>query len=558
MNAASESWSDADDPPSEHDQRLAHLLSALAERAQRGEPVELEAECRAHPDLAVELRQLWGAVLVTDAVGAAARDGAADDSSDSAWDADMMPARVGDYELLEEIGRGGMGVVYLARQVNLNRELAVKMILRGALASRRDRERFLAEAQAAARLDHEGIVPVHQVGEDRGRMYFSMKYIKGPTLSDLLKKGPLPPLQAAKLLAQVSRAIDFAHRQGVLHRDLKPSNILIDEAGQPHVTDFGLAKQLTDPPGMTHSGAVVGTPAYMSPEQAAGNRKVGPTSDVYSLGAILYHMLTGQPPFPAASAINAVLQVIEQEPLPPRQLNRQVDRDLELIAVRCLQKPPDLRYATAGALADDLEAYLHHEPTAARTGRFPHIISRWFRETHHATVLENWGVLWMWHSLALLVTSLATNALFYWGVTNRWAYAGLWLVAFTAWVTVFWALRQRQGPVTFGERQIAHLWAAALVSILALFPLEAYLGLPPLTLSPVLGLIAGMVFLVKAGLLSGVFYIQAVALFATAGLMAIWPCCEHLIFGVVSAACFFFPGLKYYRQQRDKSAHAAL
>lgn len=554
MNAASEFWSDSDEPAAEHDQRLARLLSELSERAQRGEPVELEGECRAHPDLAVELRQLWGAVLVTDAVGSAARGRASDDDQDAVWDADRMPARVGDYELLEEIGRGGMGVVYLARQVNLNRQLAVKMILRGALASRRDRERFLAEAQAAARLDHEGIVPVHQVGEDRGRMYFSMKYIKGPTLSDLLKQGPLPPLQTARLLAQVSRAIDFAHRQGVLHRDLKPSNILIDESGQPHVTDFGLAKQMTDPHGVTHSGAVVGTPAYMSPEQAAGNRQVGPASDVYSLGAILYHMLTGQPPFPAASPISAVLQVIEQEPRPPRQLNRQVDRDLELIAVRCLQKPPDLRYATAGALADDLEAYLRHEPTTARTGRFPHIISRWFRETHHATVLENWGVLWMWHSLALLITSLATTALCWSRVTNRWYYSCLWAIAFVIWVTVFWGLRHRQGPVTFGERQIAHIWAAALVSILALFPLEAYLGLPPLTLSPVLGLIAGMVFLVKAGLLSGVFYIQAAALFATAGLMAVWPRYEHVIFGVVSAACFFFPGLKYVRQQREKSA----
>jgi serine/threonine-protein kinase len=557
VNAASELWSDADDPVSQRDQRLARLLSELSERAQRGEAVELDAVCRAHPDLAPELRQLWGAVLVADAVGSAARGSAAEAESDVLSDADTMPARVGDYELLEEIGRGGMGVVYLARQVNLNRELAVKMILRGALASRGDRERFLAEAQAAARLDHEGIVPVHQVGEDRGRMYFSMKYIKGPTLSDLLKEGPLPPQQAARLLAQVSRAIDFAHRQGVLHRDLKPSNILIDEAGQPHVTDFGLAKQLTDPHSMTHSGAVVGTPAYMSPEQAAGSRRVGPGSDVYSLGAILYHMLTGQPPFPAASPVNAVMQVIEQEPVPPRQLNRQVDRDLELIAVRCLQKPPDLRYPTAGTLADDLEAYLNHEPIAARTGRFPQVISRWFRETHHATVLENWGVLWMWHSLALLVACLATNVLFWNGVTNRWYYFYLWTAGFGTWAAVFWALRHRQGPVTFVERQIAHIWAAALVSIIALFPLEAYLGLPPLKLSPVLGLIAGMVFLIKAGILSGVFYIQAGAMFVAAGLMAVWPSYEHLIFGIVSAACFFFPGLKYYRQQRDKSTQLA-
>ena len=285
----------------------------------------------------------------------------------------------------------------------------------------------------------------------------------------------------------------------MLHRDLKPSNILIDEEGEPHVTDFGLAKQIADPHSMTHSGAVVGTPAYMSPEQAAGNRSVGPASDVYSLGAILYHMLTGEPPFQAASPVDAVMKVIEQDPVAPRQLNRDVDRDLELIAVRCLQKPPDLRYASAGALAADLEAYLNNEPIAARTGRFTQVISRWFRETHHATVLENWGVLWMWHSLALLVACLVTNILFWNGVENRWYYFDLWTAGFGTWAAVFWALRHRQGPVTFVERQIAHIWAAALVSIIALFPLEAYLGLPPLKLSPVLGLIAGMVFLVKAG-----------------------------------------------------------
>ncbi|MHB8954185.1 MAG: bifunctional serine/threonine protein kinase/MFS transporter [Pirellulaceae bacterium] len=552
MNTASELWPQPEDAGSEHDQQLAALLSELSDRARRGESVNLETECRAHPQLARELRELWGTVLVAHAVGSVSSDKGSDVALDHVPKHGAAPRRLGDYELLEELGRGGMGVVYLAPPVNLNRQLAVKMILSGPLASRIDRERFLAEAQAAARLDHVGIVPVYQVGEEGGRMYFSMKYIKGPTLSDLLQAGPLPPHMAAQLLAKVSRAIDFAHQSGVLHRDLKPSNILIDEEGEPHVTDFGLAKRIKDPHSMTHSGAVVGTPAYMSPEQAAGNKGMGPASDVYSLGAILYHMLTGEPPFQAASPVDAVMKVIEQDPVPPRQLNRGVDRDLELIAVRCLQKPPDLRYASAGALAADLEAYLNHEPIAARSGRFTQVISRWFRETHHATVLENWGLLWMWHSLALLVACLLTNILFWNGVQNRWYYFYLWTAGFGTWAAVFWAVRHRQGPVTFVERQIAHVWAAALVSIVALFPLEAYLGLPPLKLSPVLGLIAGMVFLVKAGILSGLFYIQAFALFITAGLMTVWPSYEHLVFGLVSAACFFFPGLKYYRQQSVK------
>ncbi len=539
--------------PEDREQQLALLLTELTDRVQRGAWIDLEKECCRHPDLADELRELWGTVLVANAIGshasstpimpAAGLDGVAE-----------LPGRLGDYQLLDEIGRGGMGVVYLARQMKLNRQLAVKMILRGPLASQGDRERFLAEAQAAARLDHPGIVPVYQIGEDAGRMYFSMKYIEGPTLSDLLAAGPLDPQRAAQLLAQVCRAIDFAHQHGVLHRDLKPSNILIDAAGQPHVTDFGLAKQITDRHSLTQPGAIVGTPAYMSPEQAAGSSgSVGPASDVYSLGAILYHMLTGVPPFQAASPVDTLFKVIEQDPVPPRHHNRSVDRDLEIIAVRCLQKPPDLRYTTAGALADDLEAYLNHEPIAARSGRLNQIISRWFRETHHATVLENWGLLWMWHSLALFVACLLTNILSWYRVENRWYYFYLWTAGFGTWAIVFWVLRHRQGPVTFVERQIAHVWAAALLCIIALFPLEAYLGLPPLKLSPVLGLIAGMVFLVKAGILSGLFYVQAVALFITAGLMAVWTDFEHLIFGVVSAACFFFPGLKYYRQQSGKA-----
>jgi eukaryotic-like serine/threonine-protein kinase len=167
-------------------------------------------------------------------------------------------------------------------------------------------------------------------------------------------------------------------------------------------------------------------------------------------------------------------------------------------------------------------------------------------------VLENWGVLWMWHSLAVLVACLMTNFLYWSDVQNRWYYFYLWSAGFGTWAAVFWALRHRQGPVTFVERQIAHVWAAALVSIIALFPLEAYLDLPPLKLSPVLGLIAGMVFLIKAGILSGRFYVQAAALFLTAGLMTAWPSYEHVVFGLVAAACFFFPGLKYYRQQSGK------
>ncbi|MCY2993638.1 MAG: serine/threonine-protein kinase [Planctomycetota bacterium] len=535
---------------SERDNRLALVLAELTDATLRGEAVDLEAACGSHPDLAQELRELWAAAMVADVAGNCSRPDARPDVADSPNSTLKLPCRLGDYELLEELGRGGMGVVYKARQLSLDREVAVKMILQGQLASASDRQRFRAESEAAAQLDHPGIVQVYEVGELNGQPYFSMKYISGRTLLELLSGGPLPPREAAWILAQVSRAIHYAHEKGVLHRDLKPSNILIDAAGQPHVTDFGLAKRITEAATLTRTGAILGTPAYMAPEQAAGMRgAVGAVSDIYSLGAILYHLLTGRPPFQAASALDTVLLVLEQDPTPPRLVYPRADRDLEMIAMRCLQKPADLRYETADALARDLEAYLHDEPIAARSGRFVQVLTRLFRETHHAALLENWGLLWMWHSLVLVIACALTNVLCLLHYEGRWYYTALWTAGLGMWAAVFWALRRRVGPVTFVERQIAHVWGASMVAIGLLFFVELLLEIPVLTLSPVVALITGMLFFIKAGILSGSFYIQAAVLFATAFVMALVPTYSHLIFGVVAAACFFFPGLKYYRQR---------
>jgi predicted Ser/Thr protein kinase len=542
---------------SRYEEQLALLISELADRVQRGEQVDLENECRLHPEFATDLRELWGAVVVAQVAGKSSTVpptvASGSSNGDSSSGSLELPLQFGDYELLEELGRGGMGVVFRARQASLGREVAVKMILRGELAQDTERERFQAEAQAAAKLDHPGIVPVYEVGEIGGRPYFSMKFIRGTTLAQRLAEGPLPSREAASLLVSVAKAIHFAHEMGVLHRDLKPSNILIDEKGEPHVTDFGLAKQISDEPSLTRTGAILGTPAYMSPEQAAGNRgQVGPHSDVYSLGVVLYHMLTGRPPFQAASPVETVLMVLEQDPVPPRLLNPNADRDLEMICLRCLQKPTDLRYASAAALARDLDAYLHDESISARSGRFAQILAGWMRETHHAAVLENWGLLWMWHSLVLFLVCSLTNILWLVGYdtdADRWIYFLLWTAGLGTWAAVFWALRRRMGPVTFVERQIAHIWAGSMISIAMLFPLESWLKLPVLALAPMLGVINGMAFLIKAGMLSGAFYVQAFALFASAVLMALFPNYAHFIFGLVAAASFFFPGMKYYRQR---------
>jgi serine/threonine-protein kinase len=415
-------------------------------------------------------------------------------------------------------------------------------------ASAADLARFRVEAEAAARLEHPNIVSVYEVGTCDGQPYFSMKYIEGTTLAERLAEGPLPAQEAAGLLATVCRAVEYAHRHGILHRDLKPSNVLLDPEGRPHVTDFGLAKQVEGGASLTGTGAIVGTPAYMAPEQADTSRgPLGPASDVYSLGVILYELLSGRPPFQAASRLDVILLVLEQEPVRPRLLNPHVDRKLEKICLKCLQKPPGLRYATAGQLADDLERFLAGEPLSEWS--LADFVVGLLSETHHATVLENWGLLWMLHSLKIFLLCLITNIMAWRGVTSPWPYLALWGGGLVAWGAVFWALRRRGGPVLFIERQIAHVWGAAIIGSICMFLVEMKLKLPPLTLSPLLAVLAGMVFVVKASMLSGTFYLYAAALFLTAVPMAYFPEVGPLLFGTASAAGFFFPGLKYYRQR---------
>jgi WD40 repeat protein/tRNA A-37 threonylcarbamoyl transferase component Bud32 len=275
--------------------------------------------------------------------------------------------RFGDYEIIREIARGGMGVVFKARQVSLNRIVALKMILAGHLADGKDVRRFQTEAEAAAHLDHPGIVPVYEVGQHDGQHYFSMGFVDGQSLAQRLARGPFPSRDSAELMARVSDAIAYAHERGVIHRDLKPANILLDVDGYPRVTDFGLAKKIEDPSGITGTGTALGTPSYMPPEQARGRHEdVGPSADVYALGATLYRLLTGRPPFQAATPAQTVFQVISTEAVTPRRLNPAVDRDLETICMKCLQKDPPRRYTSAAALAADLRRYLAGEPILAR------------------------------------------------------------------------------------------------------------------------------------------------------------------------------------------------
>ncbi len=271
------------------------------------------------------------------------------------------------YEILGELGRGGMGVVYKARHLRLDRVVALKMILSGAHAGALELGRFRTEAEAVARLTHPGIVAIYEVGEHEGRPWFALEFVDGGSLSARCTGTPLPPAEAAVLVEKLADAMSHAHTRGVVHRDLKPANVLLTRAGEPKVTDFGLARELGASDGLTASGAIMGTPSYMAPEQAGGNSKaIGPAADVYALGAVLYELLTGRPPFRAASLMDTLMQVVSDDPVPPSRLQSRLPRDLETVCLKCLSKDPGRRYATADELADDLRRFRNGEPVRAR------------------------------------------------------------------------------------------------------------------------------------------------------------------------------------------------
>ena len=276
----------------------------------------------------------------------------------------------GGYELLEEIGRGGQGVVYRARQKSLNRTVALKVIGVGRCASRTDLKRFRLEAEAAGRLDHPCIVPIYEMGERDGQCYFSMKFVEGGQLDEVVKHTPMSIRQGVELIAKIARTVHYAHEHGILHRDIKPGNILLDTKGEPHLTDFGLARLVESESTVTRTLDVLGTPSYMAPEQAGGNSpttaRLTSATDVYGLGGVLYQLLTGHPPFAGGTTYETIKLLLDTAPRPPPLWNPKVDRDLSTICLKCLEKDPQYRYSSALALAEDLERWLKHEPIQAR------------------------------------------------------------------------------------------------------------------------------------------------------------------------------------------------
>ncbi len=295
--------------------------------------------------------------------------------------------KFGDYELLEEISRGGMGVVYRARELRLNRIVALKMILAGELAGEADVRRFRSEAEAAAQLEHPGIVPIHEIGSLGNQHFYTMSFVEGAGLDQYKGRGIDDTTRAARIVQQVAQAVDYAHAHGIVHRDLKPANVLMDEDGFPRITDFGLAKRIGAAAELTRTGQILGTPGYMAPEQAAGESNViGAAADIYALGGLLYFVLTGRPPFQAANVIDTLVQSLESEPTMPRVLNPVIPKSLEQICMRCLERNPEDRYASAGEVARDLDRFLQGQPVQARPPTYLERVRRFARRAPALTV----------------------------------------------------------------------------------------------------------------------------------------------------------------------------
>jgi serine/threonine-protein kinase len=398
---------------------LDEVVTAFLKARDAGAAPDREHLLARYPELTAELREFFADQDELDRLNAPLRlaarvvRAAADTSVDLPGLTLPLPAEppesFGDYEVRGELGRGGMGVVCQARQKSLGRVVALKMVRAAELSATAEGRRFRNEAETAAALDHPHIVPVYEVGEHQGRLFFSMKLVEGGSLALHLERFRDDPLGVARLLAAVAEAVHHAHQRGVLHRDLKPSNILLDGEGRPYVADFGLARRVETDSSLTHSGALVGTPSYMAPEQAAGRKgAVTTATDVYGLGAVLYALLTGRAPFQAETVLDTLAQVREREPERPGRINPRASRDLETICLKCLHKDPARRYATALELAEDLGRFLRHEPIRARPVGRRERVWKWARRRPALAALVVLGGL---SAVTLVSGSLVYNGL---------------------------------------------------------------------------------------------------------------------------------------------------
>ena len=468
----------------------------------------------------------------------------------------------GDYEVLEEIARGGMGVVYKAQQKALGRTVALKMILSGQLASDEDVRRFYNEAEAAGKLDHPGIVPVYEFGQHEGQHFFSMGYVAGPSLSDCLSDGPLAPDQAAAIMIKVSQAIAYAHARGVIHRDLKPANVLLEPDGSPRITDFGLAKRIEADERLTSTGQILGTPGYMAPEQASGNvDEINEAADVYALGAVLYALVTGRPPFQADNPLDTMIQVLEGDPAPLRLLNPKVEADLETICLKCLEKDPGHRYLSAAEVAEDLTRYVEGESISVKS---LNVVDRMVRALHrskHDADLQAWSTLLFWFGGIVLLAEIGIYIHTLGGppYPKHWAIA-IRVSQFLSMGAVLWSCRSSWSISTgAAERQMLSIWIGFLVSCflvigVAILSTDPDHPLDELRIYPYLAIVSGLTYFVMGSSYWGQCYLCALLFFVLALVMPSTLPWAPLEFGLLWAVCLVLIGRRLRHLSRANSA----
>ena len=486
----------------------------------------------------------------------------------------LSPQAFGGYELLNEVARGGMGVVYRARQRELNRVVALKMILAGRLANAEEVLRFRTEAEAAARLQHPSIVAVHDIGEIDGQHFFTMEYIEGKSLAELVSHGPMPQRVAARYVKLIAQAVHHAHKQGIVHRDLKPSNVLIDLEDLPHVTDFGLAKRLGADSAKTRSGAVLGTPSYMAPEQAEGRLKeIGPATDVFSLGAILYELIVGRPPFRGDTPLETILQVVNNDPAPPSSVSPAVDHDLETICLKCLEKDPTLRYLGADQLAADLQRYLEGESIEARSFNVLDRLTRMLDRSRYDGSFHAWSSMLLWMAAVIAIEHVLVFLLIQWRQPQMLVFSARFIQFVLLALLFFWHRGTRMLPTTPAERELWSIWigyflayGGTVVTTRVLRVMEvieegnvATRYLPELLPYPFIAMMSGVGLFAMGANYWGRCYALALAFFALGIAMPLRLEWAPLGFGMLWSLTLLMLGLHLRRQMRraeeERSVH---
>jgi tRNA A-37 threonylcarbamoyl transferase component Bud32 len=535
-----------------HERDIFHDAAEIADPAERSAYVEKvcagDDSLKRHVEDMLQVYPQLGTFLESPAVDLEA----AASSPAPAYEA---PPEMAGYEILGELGRGGMGVVFKARQRRLGRLVALKRMLPGALPDVADLRRFQAEVEAVAGLQHANIVRVYEVGEADGCPYYSMDFVDGQSLEQALKSGPLPGKLAARHVLAVARAIQHAHDHGILHRDLKPGNVLIDHEGRAVVTDFGLAKRLGADVARTRTGAVVGTPSYMAPEQAAARKDLTPAVDIYGLGALLYTLITGRPPFLAESPLETLLQVIEREPAPPRLLNPGVDRHLETICLHCLHKEPARRYGSAALLAADLERYLAGETIHARSvSLIDRVASALWRSQYDVQFRPFANMLFAFAFVIILAEAVITFAM----LTD----GPLWMVPMAQFGRVgilgllLWYFRPAGLiPQTPAERLMWSIWIGyALCNQVIAIVYRMRVGWATALegeLYPLFAAVTGAVFVILGSSYWGGCYLLALVFYALPFLMNLDLRWSPLEFGGVWALTLLLIGLRLRRLSVD-------